>query len=264
MRISTLLLCVAALSAPLATAQDLTVERDGAEITITRPDGTVERFTVDEATPLRVRVKDGPLLVEREGEEDGLRRRIEVERRGDGPAVWFEGGDDDERPRAFAFRMRPGEAPFDVEKFDIEMDADSVVHRMVRRRGRPGAFDMAFEGEGFAPWPGFGERGVTPETRRSIAEGERASRDLASRLRRAEGAERERPTRELRDTLERTFDFKQQSRRERIEHLQQDAERLQGDLSKLNDEVAEREKARREIIERRQRELLGEGSELDW
>src|SRR5690606_37581943 len=66
MRIPTLLLlCAAVLGAPAVTAQDLTVERDGTEITITRPDGTVERFTVDEAAPLRVRVVDGPLLVAR-------------------------------------------------------------------------------------------------------------------------------------------------------------------------------------------------------
>lgn len=263
MRIPTLFLMGAAvLSAPVAIAQDLTVERDGSEITITRPDGTVERFTVDEDASLRVRVKDGPLVVEREGEESEPRRRVEMRHRGDGPSIWFES--DDKRPRAFAFRTRPGGAPFGLEGLDLEADVDSMLQGMMHFRGIPDGLDVAFGGEAFMPWPGFGGRGVTPETRRAIAEGERESRELARQLRRAEGADRDRLTDELRATLERTFDLKQQARRERIEHLQQEAERLQSDLSELNDELAEREQARREIIERRQRELLGEADELDW
>ncbi|MEP0546524.1 MAG: hypothetical protein ABJF88_06305 [Rhodothermales bacterium] len=262
MRISTLLLVgVVMLGAPVATAQDLTVERDGTEVTITRPDGTVERFTVAEDAPLRVRVKDGPLLVEREGEA-GPHRRFEMQHDDDGPNVWFER--DGEGPRAFAFRTKPDGAMVEFDDFDFEADVDSALHRMLRFRGVPGDVGMAFGEEGLMPWPGFGGRGIEPETRRGIADGERESRDLARQLRRAEGAERERLTRELRATLEQTFDLKQQARREQIEHLQQSEERLQSDLAERNEALAERERARREIIERRERDLLGEGDELDW
>ncbi len=264
MRISTLLVLGAVvLGAPAVTAQDLTVERDGTAITITRPDGTVERFTVDEATPLRVRVKDGPLVVEREeGEGAAHLRRFEMQRDGEGPAIWFEGEGDE--PHAFAFRTGPDEAMFGLEDLDFGADADSLVHRMLRFRDVPGGVGLAFGEEGMMPWPGFAGRGVAPETRQAIAEGERASREIARQLRRAGEDERERLTRELRDTLERTFDLKQQARREQVEHLQQSAERLQRDLGEVNDEIAERERARHEIIERRQRELLGERDGLDW
>src|SRR5690606_1796582 len=82
------MVCLAALllAAPLAHAQALTVERDGDTVTITRPDGTTEQFTIGEDAPLRVRSHDGAVIVE---EDDGAHRRIEVRRHG--------------APRAFAF-----------------------------------------------------------------------------------------------------------------------------------------------------------------
>ena len=253
MRISTLLLAGAVVfSAPAALAQDVVVERDGTSITITRPDGTVEHFTVAEEASLRVRVKDGPLSVERE--DGALHERLLRHREG-------------ERPRAFAFRTAPDGARFEfegLEDFELGEEADSLIHRMLRFRGMPSGLGMSFDGEHMMPWPGFGGAGVDLETRREIAEGERESRELARKFRRAEGAERERLTRELRDTLERTFDAKQQARREQIEHLRENADRIQSDLSELETERAERERARREIIERRQGELLGESDELDW
>lgn len=244
MRITTLCLS-AALLAPAVAAQDVTVERDGGEVTITRPDGTVERFTIDEEAALRVRSKDGPLVVERE----------------DGPAhghrFGFQG--DGDGPRAFAFHLRPEDGPFRFEDFDLDVDADSMLHRALHFRHGPGGFE--FEREGFLPWPGFGQRGVEPATRREIAEGERQSRRLARHLRRADGAGL---ARELRETLERTFDLKQQARRERADALREDAVRLREDLAELEQELSEREAARDEIIERRQQELLGEGDELAW
>lgn len=112
MRISTLLLVGAVVfSVPAVLAQDVTVERDGTSITITRPDGTVEQFTVAEDASLRVRVKNGPLSVERE--EDAGRPHILRHREGDGPAVWM--GRDGERPRAFAFRTGPNAATFEFK-----------------------------------------------------------------------------------------------------------------------------------------------------
>lgn len=260
-----LTLCLgAALLVPAAAAQDVTVERDGDEITITRPDGTTERFTVDEDAELRVRSKNGPLVVERE-DGDGEHRvhRFEL-REGDGPAVWFDGLGDEDGPRSFAFRMRPGDGPpfgvFDLDDFDFELDPDSLREQALRFR-----LDAdRLGGEHFLPWPGFGQRGVDPATRREIAEGERQSRTLARQLRRAEGAERDHLTRELRETLERTFDLKQQARREQIEAMREDAERLRSDLAELEEEVSARDAVRNEIIDQRQQELLGESDELDW
>lgn len=259
-----LTLCLAAvLLVPAAAAQDVTVERDGDKITITRPDGTTERFTVDEDAELRVRSKNGPLVIE---DEDGERRLRRFELRdGDGPSVRFHGLDDEDGPRGFAFRMRPGDGPppfsvFDLEDFDFELDSDSLRERALRFRLDADQFGA----DQFLPWPGFGQRGVDPATRREIAEGERQSRMLARQLRRAEGAERDRLARELRETLERTFDLKQQARREQIEAMQEDADRLRRDLAELEEELSARDAARDEIIERRQQDLLGEGDELDW
>lgn len=252
MRITTLCLGAAVLLAPAAAAQDVTVERDGDEVTITRPDGTVERFTIGEDAELRVRSKNGPLVVEREdGAGPSGGRHFEF-RREDGP-------------HAFAFRMRPEDAPFRLEDFgfedfDLDADADSALQRALRFRFGPDRV----EHDGFLPWPGFGQRGVEPATRREIAEGERQSRTLARQLRRADGVERDRLARELRETLERTFDLKQQARRERAEALREDADRLREELAELEAELSEREATRDEIIERRQQELLGESHELDW
>jgi hypothetical protein len=259
MRLFTLCLG-AALLVPAAAAQDVTVERDGDEITITRPDGTTERFTMDEDAELRVRSKDGPLVIE---DGDGEHRLHRFELR-DGLAVWFDGLRDENGPRSFAFRMRPGDDPpfgvFDPEDFDLELDPDSLRERALRFR-----LDAdRLGGEHFLPWPGFGQSGVDPATRREIAEGERKSRMLARQLRRAEGADRDRLRQELRETLDCTFDLKQQARREQVEAMREDADRLRSDLAELEEELSERDAARDEIIERRQQELLGESDELDW
>lgn len=228
------LFCLAALllAAPLAHAQALTVERDGDTVTITRPDGTTERFTIGEDAPLHVRSRDGAVVVE---EDDGARKRVEV-RRGDAP-------------RAFAFDV-------DGPRGSLRMalDLDSLAHEIDGMRW------LSRDAEGFAfehVLPGLRFRGVDSETRRGVAEGDRASRDLARRLRTADGAERDRLERELRETLERTFDLKQQARREQAERMQEEAAEIQRELS-------ERDAARREIIERRQQKLLGERDAMEW
>jgi hypothetical protein len=228
------LLCLGALllAAPLAHAQALTIERDGATVTITRPDGTTERFTMEEDAPLHVRSESGTVIVE---EADGARRRLEV-RRGDAP-------------RAFAFDV-------DGPRGSLRMalDLDSLAHELDGMRW------LSRDVEGFVServLPGLRFRGVDAETRRALAEGERESRALARRAREADGTERARLEGELRDALERTFDLRQQARRDR-------AERLQEEAAEIREETSEREAARREIIERRQRELLGERDALDW
>lgn len=236
---STLLLCALVLGAPLALAQDLTVERDGTSVTITRPDGATEQFTIGEDVPLRVHSENGPLIV-----EDGTERRH------------FELRRDGEAPRAFAFSADEPHhifrKMFDLDSLAHELDG---MHWLSRDAG-----DLAFE----HLLPGLRMRGVDPETRRGIAEGERESRELARRLRGADGAERDRLEAELRQTLERTFDLKQQARRERAERMRQEAERRHDEAEALQSERAEREAARWDIIERRERELLGEPGALEW
>lgn len=224
-------LLILALAASGALAQELTIERDGATVTVTRPDGTTEQFTIDEDAPLRVRSHDGAVIVE----EDGARKRVEV-RRGDAP-------------RAFAFDM-------DGPRGSLRMalDLDSLAHELDGMRWLSRDMDDFAFGHVL---PGLRFRGMDAETRRSIAEGERQSRDLARQLRDATGAERDRLEGELRETLERTFDLKQQARREH-------AERMQDEAAEVQQELADREAARREIIERRQRELLGEHDTLEW
>lgn len=263
MRISTLCAAVV-LIATAAAAQDVTVERDGDEVTITRPDGTTEQFTVDEDAALRVRSKDGPLVIEREdGDGEHHVRRFGL-RDGEGPALWF-GNEDEAGPHSFAFRLYPDDAPFRLEEFDFgdfdfEIDTDSLRERALRFR-----LDAErLGGERMIPWPGFAHRGADPGTRLEIAEGERRSRTLARQLRRAEGPERDRLARELRETLEGTFDLKQQARRQQVEAMREDAERLRGELAELESELSERDAAREEIIERRRQELLGESDMLDW
>lgn len=234
MRHTLLLLALCAGLAVPAAAQGLTIERDGSDVVLTLPDGTTERFTLDEDAPLRIRSKNGPLEVERD------------------------------RPRAFAFRARPGDRSSAFE--DLGLDDEASVRRLFRAQAGDRARGLDRRGADLLPGlPGFGMRGVDPETRRAIADGERESRALARQLRRAEGDEaRDTLADELRQTLGRTFDLKQQARQERIERLEAEAERLRAQRAELEAETAERGEARRDIIERRRQELLGERDELDW
>lgn len=102
MRLSTLCFGIAVLLAPAAVAQEVTAERDGDEVTITRPDGTVER---------------------EDGERPLSRRHFELRR---------ENG-----PRAFAFLVPPGAPPFRAEDFDV----DSLLGHAFRFRLGPDRFD---------------------------------------------------------------------------------------------------------------------------
>ena len=99
------------------------------------------------------------------------------------------------------------------------------------------------------PWMG--------EDHREVMEMERAAHELARQARRAEGAERARLERELQDKLNQIFDKKQELRRERVTELEQ---QLREEQARLD----ERSRTRDEIVERRQRELLGEPDRLDW
>src|SRR5690606_15327359 len=124
----------------------LTVERDGDTVTITRPDGTTEQFTIGEDAPLRVRSHDGAVIVE---EDDGAHRRIEVRRHG--------------APRAFAF-----DADGPPGSLRMALDLDSLAQEIEGMRWLSrDVEDFAFE----HVLPGLRLRGVDSETRRGIADG---------------------------------------------------------------------------------------------
>lgn len=86
---------------------------------------------------------------------------------------------------------------------------------------------------------------------------EQEAHRLAREARQAEGAERRRLERELREQLDALLDRKLTLREERIEHLMEEAE-------EQREQLRERRARRDEIIERRLRELLGEDDVLDW
>ena len=92
---------------------------------------------------------------------------------------------------------------------------------------------------------------------REVAELERESRELAREAREAEGAERSRIEAELREKLTDIYEKKMELRRDRVEELEKklDAER---------DALRQRSEAREQMIDRRQRMLMGEGDVLDW
>ena len=92
---------------------------------------------------------------------------------------------------------------------------------------------------------------------REVAQLERESRELAREAREAEGAEKSRIEAELREKLTEIYEKKMELRRDRMEELEKklDAER---------DALRKRSEAREQMIDRRQRMLMGEGDVLDW
>ena len=86
---------------------------------------------------------------------------------------------------------------------------------------------------------------------------ERQTSDLAQQYRRAPRQEREALKGKLKEVIEKHFQVRQ-SRREL--HLK----RLQEELEKLKQTIDRRNEVRKEIVERRIRELIGEQSDLDF
>ncbi|MDX1547083.1 MAG: hypothetical protein R3247_08855 [Rhodothermales bacterium] len=143
-----------------------------------------------------------------------------------------------ESPWPRIFFEREGNAPFMLEDFTEGLGAMDEVLRM-RMPAVVGAL-----------------RGNAQE-RAEIARMESESRRMARAVTEAEGAERERLERELRDHLAQIFDRKQELR-------ERDAERLREQTTTLVEEQRRREQAREEIIDRRLRQLLGERDVYDW
>jgi hypothetical protein len=92
---------------------------------------------------------------------------------------------------------------------------------------------------------------------REVAELEKQSREIAREARRAEGQERADLEADLRAKLNEIFDKKTELRREHVEKLDENLEEERETLQK-------REESREQMIDRRQRMLMGEGDALDW
>lgn len=86
---------------------------------------------------------------------------------------------------------------------------------------------------------------------------ERQTMDLAQQYRRAPRPERESLKAKLKELIEKHFEVRQ-SRREL--HLK----RLQEELEKVKQAIERRNEVRKEIVERRVRELTGEGDDLEF
>lgn len=90
-----------------------------------------------------------------------------------------------------------------------------------------------------------------------IARMEREAWELARKARRAEGDEKTRLEQELRSKLDQIFDQKLQLQQQRLEELE-------GDMQEQRSNLEERRRSRDQIIQKRQRELLGEEDAYEW
>lgn len=99
----------------------------------------------------------------------------------------------------------------------------------------------------------FGYMSSSPE----IMKKERESRELARRIRTADGSERAELERELDTLLAEIFAEKMDLRSER-------AEKLRERLAEQEAAIDERQRSRDDIIARRKAELLGENDRFDW
>ncbi|MBI4616264.1 MAG: hypothetical protein HY720_21805 [Planctomycetes bacterium] len=107
-----------------------------------------------------------------------------------------------------------------------------------------------------------GERpGDDPEAREHMKrqeELERRAKEIAEAFRRADGAEQREELRgKLRETLGAIFEMREQMRRRELERLQHEIEEMRQALER-------RRENREAIIEKRLREMTGEGDDLDW
>ena len=170
---------------------------------------------------------------------------------------------------AESLRAMPGERVM-IRRFerDGEVEADTIRFRVpdvadiLQRFPQEGGFEWDREGGPFEVF--VGEPGLSPETRDRMRDLDRRSRELAREARDARGAERTRLERELDGVLDELFEVRADARRERAAHLRERAETLEADARALEEGLRERDARRREILEARRRELLGEDASADW
>ena len=135
---------------------------------------------------------------------------------------------------------------------DFDIDIPEMHFRMF---GDDGSNGFAF-GLDFMHLKGM--MGASSETRREMMELERRSMEIAARIRHDEGGERAELERELDEVLESLFELRGRARAERADHMEEQAEELRQEAQELRKSLDERNRDRRNIIEERKRELLGE------
>lgn len=170
---------------------------------------------------------------------------VRIDRDGDGPHgmrfgnVFFDRDDDDNNGFAFRFGDKDN-VFFRSPNHAFDLDALNDI-------------DVNLEGLSHLGPNVFGYMTSSPE----LMKKERESRDLARRVRNAEGSERAELERELDTLLADIFAEKMDLRRER-------AEKLRERLAEQDAAINERQRNRDDIIARRKAELLGEKDRFDW
>ena len=242
---------------------------------------------------------DGRIVLKDEDGEDVV---VYVRKRGDRHAVWVD-SDDEDSPRMFSFgrngsgvwsleddedadgtverrfRLRSGDPSIFDDDFNVYFDGAprlrAEMKKLQARRERApmlaeNAREMAERAREMAenqaqyrqyfgvlrddmPFMGMMRQRQSDELR----ELENEIRKVAGEARRAEGAERTELEARLDQMLSEAFEMKQAEAEESARDL---TERL----DEMKQRQSERAAARREIIENRKRQLLGERSMLDW
>ena len=86
---------------------------------------------------------------------------------------------------------------------------------------------------------------------------EHRTRELVEQYRRASGDDRSKIKQQLEETVSKHFDVRQQRRTLELK-------RLEGELQRLREVIARRDKSRKEIVEKRITTLLGTERELEF
>ena len=203
----------------------------------------VDTIWVDGDKTIVVMSDDGRRIIIRSSDDDGRH-------------VFFDSDDHDfsrffdDKTGALRFRSgMPRVMEFRGDRLDAENQYGAVLSEYI---GNMGGLWLDRLGDDFGV-----EMGVSMKERSEVMQMERESRRLAQRARRAEGEERARLEGELEEKLQEVFDRKQALHEERIDQLR-------GDLDEHLDKHNERSQNRKEIIERRMRQLLGKEDKYDW
>lgn len=105
-------------------------------------------------------------------------------------------------------------------------------------------------------WPRVEDDPVAREKQEHHEKLERHAEDLARKVRASDGEERQQLSRELRDNLEQLFEVREWFRHRELE-------RLEKELAEMRRVLEDRQESKERIIERKFREMVGEGH-LDW
>lgn len=225
------------------------VDDDG-NVTINGQPAEEGDFTLSDGTRVIVDRKGGRAIIieDEDGEKKVFRSRMMAPGWDGDENVFILETDDDGEKKVMRHRIRVPEPPHALLGWhpDLDdMDEARLWHMAPGTRAFfDGDFDFDFD---------FDFQHANPEIMKMEAE----SRELARRIRGADGSERRDLEQQLSEKLRLIFDKKLEVRQERIQKLQERLEKQQA-------EVAERQRARTEIIERRKADLLGEDDELEW